>query len=181
MEDMNAINPVAILKDIEESCHCCAVGLPHKAEVSNEWSGIAFRLGGNNLLAPMGQVVEILDFPVLSVVPLTQPWVRGIANIRGNLLPVIDLNCYLGNELTRVTDKTRVLVIDYDGIYSGLVVDEVMGLKHFLEEEYTEEEADVNVLLQPYMNYGYRRNEQLWGVFSLFVLADSQQFLQAAV
>jgi twitching motility protein PilI len=181
MGNMNVLNPVAILKDIEESCRGCAVGLPRKAEVSNEWSGIAFRLDGNSLLVPMEQVVEILDFPVLSAVPLTQSWVRGIANIRGNLLPVIDLNGYLGNELSPVTDKTRVLVIDYEGLYSGLVVDEVMGLKHFLDEEYTEDEVEVDALLQPYIGYGYRQNEQIWGVFSLFVLADSQHFLQAAV
>lgn len=178
---MNDINPVAILRDIEESCRGCAVGLPRKAEVSNEWSGIAFRLDGNSLLVPMNQVVEILDYPVLSAVPLTQPWVRGIANIRGNLLPVIDLNGYLGNEMAQVTDKTRVLVIDYEGLYSGLVVDEVMGLKHFLDEEYTEDGVEVGALLQPYTGYGYRRDGQVWGVFSLFALADSQQFLQAAV
>ena len=181
MSDIKVIDPVSILKSIEESCRCCAVGLPHKKEASAEWSGIAFRLDGSNLLAPMDQVVEILDFPVLSAVPMTQPWVRGIANIRGNLLPVIDLKGFLGNQLTRVTDKTRVLVIDYEGIYSGLVVDEVMGLKHFLDEEYTEDEADVAVLLQPYIGYGYRRNEQIWWVLSLYAVADSQQFLQAAV
>jgi twitching motility protein PilI len=181
MTDKHLINPVAALKEIEEACRGCAVGLPRKAEVSNEWSGIAFRLGGNTLLAPMDQVVEILDVPALSHVPLTQSWVRGIANIRGNLLPVIDLNGYLGNELARLTDKSRILVINHDGIYSGLVVDEVMGLKHFLEEEYTEDEASVDALLQPYIGGSYRRNEQVWGVFSLFVLADSQQFLQAAV
>ena len=181
MSDIKVIDPVSILKSIEESCRCCAVGLPHKKEASAEWSGIAFRLDSHDLLAPMDQVVEILDYPLLSAIPLTQPWVRGIANIRGNLLPVIDLNGCLGNELTRITDKTRVLVIDYEGIYSGLVVDEVMGLKHFLNEEYTEEEADVAAVLQPYTGYGYRRNEKIWGVFSLYTLADSQQFFQAAV
>jgi twitching motility protein PilI len=181
MGNTNVINPVSILKDIEESCRGCAVGLPRKAEVSSEWSGIAFKLGGNSLLAPMEQVVEILDFPALSAVPLTQPWMRGIANVRGNLLPVVDLNGYLGSGLTRVTDRTRVLVIDHEGLYSGLMVDEVMGLKHFLEEEYTEDEADTDAVLKLYINYGYRRNEQIWGVFNLFALVDSQHFLQAAV
>lgn len=178
---MNVLNPVAILRNIEESCRSCGVGLPCKAELLNEWSGVAFRLAGNTLLAPMDQVIEILGFPVLSAVPLTQPWLRGIANIRGKLLPVIDINGYLGNELTQVTDKTRVLVIDYEGLYSGLIVDEVMGLKHFLDEEYTEDEVDVDALLQPFIGCGYRRNKQIWGVFSLFALADSQEFLQAAV
>jgi len=178
---MSELNPVALLKGIEDACRVCAVGLPHKGEISNEWSGIAFRLGRDSLLVPMEQIVEILDFPVSSSVPLTQPWVRGIANVRGNLLPLIDLNGYLGNEMSRITNRTRVLVIDYEGLYSGLVVDEVMGLKHFLEEEYTEDKASVDAMLQPFIEYGYRRNEQIWGVFSLFSLADSQQFLQAAV
>ena len=181
MTDNHSVNPVVILKDIEEACRGCAVGLPRKAEMSNDWSGIAFRLGGHALLAPMDQVVEILDVPALSSVPLTQSWVRGIANVRGNLLPVIDLSGYLGNSIARVTDKSRVLVINYEGIYSGLIVDEVMGLKHFLQEEYTQDEADVDVLLQPYIGGGYRRNEQVWGVFSLVTLADTQQFLQVAV
>ena len=75
----------------------------------------------------MDDVIEILDLPVLSNVPLTQPWVRGIANVRGSLLPVIDLNGYLGNEVPRVTNKTRVLVIDFNGVYSGLVVDALDG------------------------------------------------------
>jgi twitching motility protein PilI len=181
MTDKHCINPLAVLKDIEEACRSCAVGLPRKAEASNEWSGIAFRLGGHSLLAPMDQVVEILDVPTLSNVPLTQSWVRGMANVRGKLLPVIDLNGYLGNEMARLTGKSRILVINYEGIYSGLIVDEVMGLKHFLDEEYTQDDAGVDAMLQPYIAGAYRRDEQLWGVFSLLVLADSQQFLQAAV
>lgn len=181
MTDKHHINPLAVLKDIEEACRSCAVGLPRKAEASNEWSGIAFRLGGHSLLAPMDQVVEILDVPTLSNVPLTQSWVRGMANVRGKLLPVIDLNGYLGNEMARLTGKSRILVINYEGIYSGLIVDEVMGLKHFLDEEYTQDDAGVDAMLQPYIAGAYRRDEQLWGVFSLLVLADSQQFLQAAV
>jgi twitching motility protein PilI len=181
MTDKHLINPLAVLKDIEEACRSCAVGMPRKAEVSSEWSGIAFRLGGHSLLAPMDQVVEILDVPTLSNVPLTQSWVRGMANVRGKLLPVIDLNGYLGNEMARLTGKSRILVINYEGIYSGLIVDEVMGLKHFLDEEYTQDDAGVDAMLQPYIAGAYRRDEQLWGVFSLLVLADSQQFLQAAV
>jgi twitching motility protein PilI len=181
MTDKHCINPLAVLKDIEEACRSCAVGLPRKAEASNEWSGIAFRLGGHSLLAPMDQVIEILDVPTLSNVPLTQSWVRGMANVRGKLLPVIDLNGYLGNEMARLTGKSRILVINYEGIYSGLIVDEVMGLKHFLDEEYTQDDAGVDAMLQPYIAGAYRRDEQLWGVFSLLVLADSQQFLQAAV
>ncbi|MFW2439651.1 MAG: chemotaxis protein CheW [Arenicellales bacterium] len=181
MSESNVINPVAILREIEECCRSSEAGVPRKAEVSDEWPGIAFRLGRNNLIAAMDDVVEILDYPQLSVVPLTRPWVRGIANVRGNLLPVIDLSAYLGTELSRVTNKTRVLVINFNDIYTGLLVDEVMGLKHFHEDELTDEDVGVDEKLRPYLRNGFRRGEQVWGVFSLLSLVDSPLFLQVAV
>jgi len=181
MSEQHVIDPVAMLKEIEDCCRSCEVGFPRKAEVSNEWAGIAFRLGCNKLVAPMDDVIEILDLPVLSNVPLTQSWVRGIANVRGSLLSVIDLNGYLGNEVSRVTSKTRVLVIDFNGVYSGLVVDEVLGLKYFLEEELTDEEPDVDDGFRPWIQSSFHRGNEVWGVFSLLMLAESPMFLQVAV
>ena len=181
MSDTNTVNPVAALKEIEDLCRSCETGMSRKAEISNEWSGIAFRLGRDQLLVPMEDVVEILDYPELSMVPLTQPWVRGIAYVRGNLLPVIDLNGYLGYEMPRVTSKTRILVVDCNGVYSGIVVNEVIGLKHFLEEELTRESPDVDEGLKPYLQHGFRRGGQVWGVFNLMLLVESPAFLQVAV
>ena len=129
----------------------------------------------------MDDVVEILDVPDISVVPLTQSWMRGIANLRGKLLPVIDLNGYLGKGLTRVTNRTRVLVIDLNGIYSGLVVDDVMGLKYFLEDELTDEAPGVDDEIIPHIRSVFHKGGQVWGVFSLLSLSESPQFLQAAV
>jgi len=181
MKNSNVIDPVSILKQIEESCRGCSNGLPDKVEVSSECSGIGFRIGSNSLVTPLGEVVEIIDCPDISAVPLTRPWVRGIANLRGNLLPVIDLNGYLSGSVAKITSKSRVLVVDYNGIYSGLVVDEVYGLKHFMEDEFTEEDCGVEHCLQPYIQNAYRRNEKVWWIFSLFALAESPQFLQVAV
>lgn len=177
-----ATDPFSILREIEESCRTCNTrDLRQSAETFSEWSGIAFRAGSNNLLAPLDEVVEILDMPKLARVPLAQPWVRGIANIRGNLLPVVDFSGLLGGEVATLTEKTRVLVIDYDGIYSGLVVDEVYGLKHFMEGELAGEAPDVDDYLLPFVRNVYRRDERVWHEFSLFVLADTPQFLKTAV
>ncbi len=182
MAEAAATDPVSILRDIEESCRICNTrDLQQSAETFSEWSGIAFRVGNNNLLAPLDEVVEILDMPKLSRVPLTQPWVRGIANIRGNLLPVVDFSGLLGGGVATITERTRVLVIDYDGMYSGLVVDEVYGLKHFMEEERTEEAPAVDRFLLPFIRNEYHRDGRVWHEFSLFMLADAPQFLKTAV
>ena len=76
---------------------------------------------------------------------------------------------------------TRVLVVDCNGVHSGIVVDEVLGLKHFLEEELTREAPGVDDGLKPYLQHGFRRGGQVWGVFNLMLLVDSPAFLQVAV
>jgi twitching motility protein PilI len=72
-------------------------------------------------------------------------------------------------------------VIDHNGIYSGLVVDEVYGLKHFMESEYTDAAPEVDKFLLPYIRARYRRDGKLWCEFSLFALADTPQFMMTAV
>jgi len=181
MEQTHSTHPVEYLKAIEDGCRGTGSSQEEKTVTAKEWAGITYRIGNNDLVSQLGEVVEILDVPEYSRVPLTQPWIRGIANIRGNLLPIIDLNGCLTGSVTRFTDKTRVLVIDYNGFYSGLIVEEVLGLKHFLDDEYSLEDAQVDEFLLPYTQHVFRRGRQTWAIFSLHKLADSPQFLQAAV
>ena len=67
------MNPVAILQEIEDLCRGSATGAPRKAGNSAEWSGITFRIGDTYLVSQLGEVVEILEYPELSSVPLTRP------------------------------------------------------------------------------------------------------------
>ena len=60
-----------------------------------DWQGVVFEIGGQRLVAPMGQVSEILTMPEYTSVPLVKPWMLGIANIRGRLLPLTDLSRFL--------------------------------------------------------------------------------------
>ena len=50
------------------------MGPQQAAENFSEWSGIAFRVGSSSLLAPLDEVVEILDLPKLSRVPHSKSW-----------------------------------------------------------------------------------------------------------
>ena len=181
MENFEKTDPVALLKAIEDRCRSCADGLPREQESSSEWSGIAFRAANTSLVAPLGEVVEILELPEITLVPMTRPWVRGMANVRGSLLPVIDLNSYLSGSATKITIRTRVLVVDYNDVFTGLVVDEVLGIKHFMNDEFVSSESNIEEFLKPYTQNGFQRNGQYWGLFSLHALAETPQFLQAAV
>jgi twitching motility protein PilI len=173
-------DPTSILKNIEGLCRLTATGLPQKTMVTHQWSGVAFRIGGSRMVAAMGEVVEIMTYPELSVVPNTCSWVRGIANIRGRLLPVIDMNGYLYGRMASIGKRTRVMVAECQGVYSGLVVDEVMGLRHFPEETFVAESFRIDEALRPYVHQGFSIDGEQWGIFRLMSLVESPQFLHTA-
>lgn len=181
MEQVESQNPIALLQDIERKSRANARGLPQQAELEEEWNGIAFRVSGQRLVAPINQVKEMLPLPMLTRVPGAKSWVMGIANVRGMLLPVMDLAMFLDGRHTQIGKASRVMVINHDSVLAGLLVDEVLGLRHFLNEEQTHELPDVALTVQPYLDHGYRKGEDHWAVFSFDKLADSPLFLQVAV
>ena len=61
-----------------------------------DWRGVVFESSGQRLVAPLGEVAEILT-PEYTSMPLVQPWLLGIANVRGRLLPLTDLAKFLQN------------------------------------------------------------------------------------
>jgi len=176
------LHPLALLRDMEARGRLHAKGLPRKVEVKESWTGIGFRLGDVDLVAPLSEVREMMPYPDMTVVPGAKPWVKGIANVRGNLLPIVNLPGYLqGQGGTAVTRNARVLVVHDGDIYAGLVVDAVYGLQHFYDEERCAEGPLADATIRPYLQGAFLQAGRYWGVFSLHRLAHSPQFLQVAV
>lgn len=180
MSQGRPLDPFALLIEIERHTRLAAKGLPEQAAVKNIYSGIGFRLGRDQLLAPMGEVVEILTYPTLTRVPRVKPWVRGLANVRGTLLPVMDLQGCLCGRMTVLTRSSRVLGINNSGVVAGLLVDEVFGMKHFFEENAVTKMGGFDEMIKPYLTTLYDDGSQCWGVFNFRLLAESAEFLQAA-
>jgi twitching motility protein PilI len=81
-----------LLLDIDRRCRLLVADQPPQDNRLQQWSGIGFRIAGQWFVAPMGEVAEVLREPRSSRVPGVQPWVCGVANLRGRLLPVMDLS-----------------------------------------------------------------------------------------
>lgn len=169
------------LAHIQALCIKHAHGLPQQQITEQEWVGIGFRIGDVQLVSSLGEIVEILTPPALSEIPRTKHWVWGIANVRGNILPVMDLQGYLHDQPSKVTKQSRVLVINHNGVYSGLVVDAVLGLQHFKNEFRCDDLPGEDVQIHDYMTNGFKVGSEHWGVFSIHKLVQTPQFLQAAV
>jgi purine-binding chemotaxis protein CheW len=91
---------------------------------------IVFRLGSEEYGLTIEQVKEIVIMPNVTRIPLTPPYVKGVANIRGNILAIIDLAEKFGlnnpeAEPAAETTRSYILVMESENLKMGILVKEV--------------------------------------------------------
>jgi purine-binding chemotaxis protein CheW len=109
--------------------------LQPSAGLKDESQLVTFLLKDEEFGFDIMSVQEIIRLPKMAKVPRTPPYVDGIANLRGVVLPVIDMRTRFGMERAEETDRTRVLVVDIDGVKTGLRVDRVKQVTSVLRSE----------------------------------------------
>ena len=144
------------------------------------WRGIGFRIGTRYMVSSINEVDEILTMPALTIVPGTRSWLLGVAYVRGNLVPVIDLKLYLEGERSIITDSSRVLLVRQLGGSVGLLIDEVLGQRNFSEEQRAEAVGEDDDRYSRYIGEKYPLGDVNWGLFSMAALVRSPDFVQAA-
>lgn len=155
--------------------------LPVHVERKEAWKGLLFELRGYRLLAPMEEVAEIVTTPPCTRIPGVKPWACGMANMRGNLLPVMDLQGFLyGENLPRDTHRQRLIVVNHGGVYAGLVVESVVGMKHFWMDDRDAELPFRDQVLAPYLTGSFRAGDEHLAVFSPWRLARDEAFLNVS-
>lgn len=170
----------AKLVGVARSCREHALGLPSQKDLVTYWSGVGFKLSGQHYVVPLTEVSEILQVPRYTKVPGVESWMLGVANVRGRLLPVMDLVAFCKKEHAINESRRRLLVIDKDDLYSGLMVDEVMGMQYFPVTDYRKQAEEIDDGVAEYVAGEYRANDAGWTVFSFEALAEDPRFLQVA-
>lgn len=173
-------SPFLALADYEQRSLAHVAGLPEQLDAPGLWRGVAYRVGAHRLASGFGEVVEILPMPALTHVPGAQPWMLGVANIRGALLPVVDLKQFLDGERTVLHERQRVLVVRQPGGDVAVTIDELYGQRSFIDEQGIDADAVADGRYAHFVDRAYRMNGQDWGVFSLDRLARTPEFRQAA-
>ncbi|MGH8373420.1 MAG: chemotaxis protein CheW [Gammaproteobacteria bacterium] len=174
--------PFALLQELERRSRIAASGRGREAVQQEEWVGVGYRIGSTFLVSAREEVREVLTFPGVARLPGAKPWLLGLANVRGQLLPITDLGLFFGSTPASVSRSTRVVVVNHRDVPAGLLVDEVRGFRRFVATEQTDGLPDVLPGMMPYLAgaYSYGGGEELWGVLGLHGLVESAVFLQAA-
>ncbi len=144
------------------------------------WVGVAFRAGSQALVAARDEVREVITWPGVTRVPRTRAWLLGIANLRGQLVPVSDLSRWAGLDTRARSRTSRVIVVNHPDIAAGLLVDRVLGFRRFAARDAGPGAKEAPEAIAPWLRGTYLRDGENWSVIGLRDLVESEAFLQAA-
>ncbi|MFC4727717.1 chemotaxis protein CheW [Coralloluteibacterium thermophilus] len=171
-------SPFEILAAYEARSLVHVAGLPEEADAPGHWRGVGFRIGARRLVSAFDEVIEILPMPQVTPVPGAQPWMLGVANLRGTLLPVVDLKLFLEGERTVLHEGQRVLVMRQPGGDVAVLIDELYGQRGFHDEHAVAPEVEGRY--RHFVERAYLLDGQVWSVFDMTRLARTPEFRQAA-
>lgn len=174
---MAAASPIELLREIEsKSLAKHSTALTDQARAV-EWRGVGFKLSDMELVANMDSVVEVLDPIQCTRVPSSQVWFDGIANVRGQLVPVSDLYSFLYGERRMVDRDTRILVFRLANSVAGLTVSGVTGIRSFPEESKDQRMHGVDAQLKPFIVGCYHRAGDDYPIFDFNRLVGNERFM----
>ena len=178
--DHSVGTPFEVLADYERRSLAHVAGLPEQIEAPGLWRGIGFRVGIRHFVSVIAEVNEILTLPVLTPVPGTRSWLLGVANVRGNLVPVIDLRDFIEGDRSIPTEASRVLVVRQHGGSVGLLIDEVLGQRSFSDEQRADAIGEADERYRHFVGENLQLGDVLWGLFSMAALVRAAEFQQGS-
>ena len=90
--------------------------------MEKELQVVGFRIGEETFGVRIGSVREIVRVPEITSVPNAQDTIEGVINLRGKIIPVIDLRKRFGQAEIQPDKKNRILVVELEGKLVGLIV-----------------------------------------------------------
>ncbi|MBB3963389.1 MULTISPECIES: chemotaxis protein CheW [Rhizobium] len=96
---------------------------------------VSFHLGEQEFCIDIMAIREIRGWAPVTPMPHTPPYVLGLINLRGAVIPVIDMACRLGMKMTEPSERSAIIVTDIAGKLVGLLVEQVSDMMTIKSED----------------------------------------------
>jgi len=100
-------------------------------QLMDEEQLVAFKIGDEEYGIKIREVQEINRMTEITKVPRAPHYIDGIVNLRGNIIPVLNLRKFFGLSDKEMTDATRIIIVDFAGAKTGIMVDSVSEVLRF--------------------------------------------------
>ena len=171
-------DPVAILEDYAARVTSSAFAPSSTDEPGDNWLGVGVRAAGEQLILPLTGVSEIQGMPPTTRLPGTQPWLLGLAHVRGRMVSVVDLSVLLQGADQTGSPGKQVVLLRGESAPTALRVDQVVGLQRIRDADLERDASGVPDWLAPYLTGVWRDATSTWGVLDLGALQGSPRFRQ---
>lgn len=138
---------------------------------------VTFRVGHEAYALPIDQIVEISKVFGTTQVPRTAEFLIGIGNVRGSVMPVLDLATRLSMARTGLSRSTRVLIVRHAGDLYGLVVDEVTEVIPLPPEDLEDAPGGIGSTRAEFIRALGRHEGEIIIVLNLDTVVDARQFV----
>ena len=176
-----SLHPFDLLLEIDQRSRGRADAEMETTQATGIVGRLALQLGAWNLLLLMQDITEIIPVPQVSRVPGVKPWLLGIANLRGTVISIIDLHQYLGGKPSTITPSSRVVVVSSGEWEYGLLINGVIGMRHFGPENRVPNFDTIDAKLRPFLAEAFNGEGKVWLAFSVNRLLNEPGFLNAAI
>lgn len=144
--------------------------MEHKKDLQvNERKLIGFRLGDNLFGLDILKVKEIIPLPEITRLPNTDKWIKGIINLRGNIVSVVDMREQFDYP-AEITPDTKVIIVEKESKLVGLIVDEVVGVISIDEKDIDDRVKNIDAIEKKYIQALGKLEDELIIILDVDVL-----------
>lgn len=116
---------------------------------------MTFKSGNEYFALELRVVEEIIGIQDITEIPETEDYIKGLINLRGKIIPVIDVRLRFKQEPFEYTDRTCIIIISVKGTVVGLIVETIAEVVTITEE---------NITPPPSLGHGSAKNKYVYGL-----------------
>lgn len=146
------------------------------AEQSRLQQLVSFRLGSEEYGVHIMKVQEIIRIQEITRVPQMLSFIEGVINLRGNVIPVIDLRKRFEMEARPHDDDTRIVIVNVAGRVLGVVVDQVLEVLRISSDQIDPPPPIIAGLGKEYLQGVGKLNERLLILLDLDRVLSAEEF-----
>lgn len=139
---------------------------------------VVFKLGDEEYGVDILQVKTIERIMNITRVPKAPKFVEGVINLRGEVVPVIDLRKRFDLPAKERTDSTRIIIVNVDSITVGMIVDSASEVIHLSKEQIEAAPAIVGGIDSDYISGVGKIDERLLILLNLNKVLKSEELIQ---
>jgi purine-binding chemotaxis protein CheW len=148
------------------------------ASYKSEHRYITIGISNEFLCIPIGQVREIQEVDNITPVPGTPGWLKGVLNLRGDILSVVDISSFLGLSPVKMGRTTRMVVVEGSKFQAAFVADTVLEVLTIPPKEIKSSEEISGAVNKAYARGVYVSRDLLYSILDVEQLLSCDPMMQ---